>query len=204
MFIFSGSAPRLFCHAIGIDAKASFTSYRSMSLIDTPALRSRFSVAGMGPASIITGSEPASAIAVTCASGCTPSVLSPASLQISTAAAPSVIWLAFPAVMRPPLKPGISGHWPSLTRVSSLDNDCLVVSARMPSSLSCFTFSPVFCFTPSRTTISSVNFPARVAAWALACDRAAYSSIASLVMSYLEHTISAPTNWLNISVPNLS
>ena len=55
---FAGSAPVVFSHAVGTEAKASLTSNRSISSIDMPAFFSARSVAGSGASSMITGSPP--------------------------------------------------------------------------------------------------------------------------------------------------
>ena len=56
-----GSAPVSAIQASGTGAKASFTSKTPTSDSETPALVSTFSVAGMGPVSISTGSAPVTA-----------------------------------------------------------------------------------------------------------------------------------------------
>jgi hypothetical protein len=63
-----------------------------------------------------------------------PSFFSPASLHTSTAAAPSLIWLAFPAVILP-----------LGMMVSRVDSFSMVVPARTPSSALCTTWFPSFC-----------------------------------------------------------
>src|SRR6266851_3873093 len=57
------SAPVSCCHASTTGAKASLTSNRSMSLSCNPAFFRTFCVAGMGPVSMMVGSEPTIACA---------------------------------------------------------------------------------------------------------------------------------------------
>mmetsp|Transcript_30938 Transcript_30938/g.100755 ORF Transcript_30938/g.100755 Transcript_30938/m.100755 type:complete len:216 (+) Transcript_30938:130-777(+) len=97
-----GSAPMAFAHAMGTLANASFTSYKPISPMVSPARSSAFWVAGMGPVSIATGSAAATATSRTRASGVSPYFLSAASLTTSIAAAPSAICDADPAVSLPP------------------------------------------------------------------------------------------------------
>ena len=59
-------------------------------------------MAGIGPVSINTGSSPTTLIATNLAIGSEEIFFSPASLHTIIAAAPSVIWLALPAVITPP------------------------------------------------------------------------------------------------------
>ena len=79
------------------EAKASFTSNRSMSESFMSARSSAFSAAGIGPVSMIVGSEPVFEVATIRARGLmsdrSPNALSPS----STAAAPSTIPEELPA-----------------------------------------------------------------------------------------------------------
>mmetsp|Transcript_170384 Transcript_170384/g.414170 ORF Transcript_170384/g.414170 Transcript_170384/m.414170 type:complete len:221 (-) Transcript_170384:110-772(-) len=193
------SAPSSFSHASGTTAKASFTSYRSMSAMAKPARASAACVAGIGPDSMSTGSVPASASVWISAIGVTeePSLASPASFTIMSAAAPSEIWLALPAVTAPSGRSGCGGAAPILTSVSSFASFSTVVPGRMPSSL--VTVTAVLAPSsstrkPSTGSISSAKRPLSVAAKALACDAAASVSISSREMSYLTPIISADTN----------
>ena len=88
--------------AKGTGAKASFTSYKSISSIFKLATDRALCDAGIGPVNMYTGSSPTTEIDTISALGFTLIFLSPASLQTRTAAAPSVIWLALPAVTTPP------------------------------------------------------------------------------------------------------
>src|SRR4029450_5404731 len=82
-------------------AKASLISTKSMSSMDI-ALRSRiFAVAGIGPSSIFTGSQPTVVCAPPRARGFRPSCSAFSRDMSSTAAAPSEICDELPAVMRP-------------------------------------------------------------------------------------------------------
>src|SRR4051794_12471870 len=77
------------CQAATTGANASLISNRSMSLIDIP-LRSRiFCVAGIGPSSIRTGSQPTVVWSMMRARGVMPSSLALSADISSTAAAPS-------------------------------------------------------------------------------------------------------------------
>src|SRR3982074_2253264 len=73
----SGSAPDVFSHAVGTDAKASLTSNRSISSIDMPAFFNARSVACSGASSMITGSPPIMVMWWIRAIGFTPSALRP-------------------------------------------------------------------------------------------------------------------------------
>src|SRR3954463_5417358 len=97
------------CQAATTGANASLISNRSMSLIDMP-LRSRiFVVAGIGPSSISTGSQPTVVWSTMRARGVRPSRLAFSALISSTAAAPSDTCDALPAVILPSsLKTGLS------------------------------------------------------------------------------------------------
>lgn len=57
----SGSAPVSASHANGTGANASLTSNAPMSSMHRPDLRNTFSVAGIGPVSIMIGSAPLTA-----------------------------------------------------------------------------------------------------------------------------------------------
>ena len=82
-------------------ANASLISIRSMSSIFMP-LRSRIlRVAGIGPSSIFTGSQPTVVWSTIRARGVSPSALAFSADISSTAAAPSEICEALPAVILP-------------------------------------------------------------------------------------------------------
>src|SRR4051795_10764763 len=110
------------CQAATTGANASLISNRSMSLIVIP-LRSRiFVVAGIGPSSINTGSQPTVVWSTIRARGVSPSSFALSALISSTAAAPSEICDEFAAVIFPSgLNTGLS--WESVSRF---------VSGRMP------------------------------------------------------------------------
>ncbi len=93
-------------------------------------------MAGIGPVSIRTGSLPTTLIVRTRARTVSPWRRTAASEAISSAAAPSEIWLATPAVRTPPSLSGLSA--------ASFSAD---VSGRGPSS----------CARPAAGTISSTN-----------------------------------------------
>ena len=104
------------------------------------------------------------------ASHSSPSSSALALLITTTAAAPSEIWDAEPAVMVPSL----------LNAGRSLDSDSAVVSPRTPSSVVTITGSPLRCGTATGTTSSSKRpfFHASAARW---CERAENSSCSSRV-----------------------
>lgn len=123
---------------------------------------------------MIDGSTPPSAPATHVAIGVIPSSFAFSSLITTTAAAPSLIEEALPAVTRPP-----SG----LNAGRSFASDSFVVPARGPSSVSTMIVS--FFFLTSIGTISSLNLPASRAAQAFCWLLAANSSSSSLVMPHL-------------------
>src|SRR5919204_320904 len=81
--------------------KASFSSTRSSSSMVIPARARTFRTAGIGPMPITRGSTPATALATKRPSGSTPSARAFSSLATTSAAAPSLIPLALPAVTVP-------------------------------------------------------------------------------------------------------
>ena len=153
------------------EAKASFSSTRSMSFGSRPARSSAFRVDGTGPMPITAGSTPAEALLTIRASGSRPSSRARSSVVTTTQAAPSLIWDALPAVTVPPSrKIGLS----AASRSSE-------VSARGPSSAWIVTGSPFGCGT-STVTISSSKRPASAAATARRCDSSANASWSSRAM----------------------
>src|SRR5699024_4693428 len=124
-FTRSQSTPISCIHAIGTDAKASFTSYTSMSEALRPDFASAFCVAGIGAVSMMTGSVAASAAVWTRAMGVSPSSFALSSVMTSSIEAPSEICEEFPAVMTPS----------SRKTVLSLPRDSSVPPGRMPSSV---------------------------------------------------------------------
>src|SRR5439155_1190696 len=101
-----------FSHASTTDANASLTSNRSMSSTFRPARCRTFSVAGMGPVSMVTGSTPARAKVWNRARGVRPSWLAFSSVMISMADALGLkAGLAVAADLRVPLHDlGPEGH----------------------------------------------------------------------------------------------
>ena len=95
------SAPVSCCQARTTGAKASLTSKRSMSFNCRPAFFKTFAVAGIGPVSMMVGSEPTIAWATMRARGLSPSAFALSAVMMRTAAAPSLIWLELPAVTTP-------------------------------------------------------------------------------------------------------
>ena len=129
---------------------------------------------------MISGSTPPSAPATHVAIGVTPSSLAFSSLITTTAAAPSLIPDALPAVTSPPSLP---------EQQRNLESDSAVVPGRGPSSLTKSTIS--FLTLTGTGTISSSNLPAAIAASHFCCEFAENSSNSSRVMPYLSHTFSA-------------
>ena len=103
-----------------------------------PARSSSFRTAGTGPMPITRGSTPATALPTKAPSGSMPSACARSSLAITSAAAPSLIPLEFPAVTVPPSRNAgfsaasfsafVSGRGCS-SRVTSPIGDELVVEA---------------------------------------------------------------------------
>ena len=119
-----------------------------MSSTVKPDFAITFFVAATGPIPMISGSTPARAPCTQVAIGLTPNSLALASLITTTAAAPSLIPLALPAVTIPPSLP---------EQQRNLDNVSTVVPGRGPSS---FLNSTTCFFTFTETgTISSSNLP---------------------------------------------
>ena len=152
------------------EANASFSSTRSMSPTPMPARSSSFRTAGTGPMPITRGSTPATALPTNAPSGSMPSAWARSSLAITSAAAPSLIPLEFPAVTVPPSrKAGLSAAIFSA-----------FVSGRGCSSR----------VTPSIATSSSSKRPASSAAAQRRCDRSANSSCSSRLTPYRSATFS--------------
>mmetsp|Transcript_5920 Transcript_5920/g.23453 ORF Transcript_5920/g.23453 Transcript_5920/m.23453 type:complete len:214 (+) Transcript_5920:259-900(+) len=184
------SAPSAFAQEPGTDAKASLTSYKSMSDRESPVFASTFLVAGMGPSSITTGSEPASASPTMRARALAPlpclrRCSRPRSLTIMTAAAPSEICEAVPGVSTPPG-----------AMVLSLASFSTVVPGRRPSSLACRCVRPSSSST-STGTISLSKAPLAYASAPRLCERAAIASSSARLRSYFLASISAPANCEN-------
>ena len=148
-----------------------------MSSIVIPLRSSSLAVAGMGPSSIFTGSQPTVVWSSIRARGLTPSSSAFARDITNTAAAPSEICEEVPAVILP----------------SGLNAGCKpasvsrLVSGRMPWSVT--TLEPLTC----TGTISRAKAPDRVASWASRCDRTASSSSSDRAISYSSAISSAPS-----------
>src|SRR5450759_493908 len=97
-FILSGGMSKDCMWSITNEAQAWLSSNRSTSPIAMPAFLSTFSVTGIGPVSMIAGSEPTLAKALMRARGFKPAALPAALLPISTAAAPSTMPEELPGV----------------------------------------------------------------------------------------------------------
>ena len=160
-------------------AKASFASIRSISSTESPVLAITLFVAATGPTPMIDGSTPPSAPATHVAIGVTPSSFAFSSLITTIAAAPSLMLEAFAAVTIPSF----------LNAGRSLAIPSAVVPGRGPSSVSTTMVS--FFFFTSTGTISSLNFPASIAAQAFCWLAAANSSSCSLVSPHCSATFSA-------------
>ena len=119
---------------------------------------------------MIDGSTPPSAPVTNVAIGVTPNSLAFSSLITTTAAAPSLIPDALPAVTTPS---GLPEQHLNLLRVST------VVPALGPSSVS--TMIVCFLVLTSTGTISSLNFPSAIAFSHFCCELAENSSNSSLV-----------------------
>ena len=160
-------------------ANASLASIRSISATVRPAFSIAFLVAGTGPTPMIDGSTPPKAPDTQVAMGLTPSSFAFSSLITTTAAAPSLMPEAFPAVTIPSF----------LNAGRSLAMLSAVVPGRGPSSVSNTTVV-FFCFT-STGTISSLKRPLSIAAQAFCWLAAANSSSCSLVSPHCSATFSA-------------
>src|SRR5207248_1514484 len=95
---FSSGRRRSLIHLSTTEANASLSSHRSMSSGVSPAIFRTFSVAGVGPVSMMVGSEPTVAVATIRARGVSPNVLPICSEPSSTSAAPSTMPEEFPPV----------------------------------------------------------------------------------------------------------
>src|SRR5690606_35278306 len=166
--VISSVMPRSFIDATPTAAKASLSSNRSMSPTDSDARSSACLIERDGWVSS-DGSGPATWPYDTISPSGSPPRRSAASLEATiTAAAPSEICEALPAVMLPALSK--AGR--------SLPSDSTVVSLRTPSSVLKITGSPLRCGI-STLTISASNSPSFCARAARSCDLAASSSCSS-------------------------
>ena len=165
--IISGFKPNSLVTANACDAKASFSSIKSMSFNDNPACFNAFGIAFTGPIPMILGSTPADAKFTKRAIGVTFNSFTISSLIINTNAAPSLICEEFPAVTLPSAaKTGFN-----------FDNASIEVPNLGPSSL--FTMYDFVSFLPFSLikvcstligTICLSNFPSACAFKALLCD----------------------------------
>ena len=129
-------------------------------LVTTPERLSSFSVAGIGPVSMSTGSAPATAPEWYRTTGVRPRAAARCGVVTSSAAAPSEICEELPAWITP------SSRNDGLSRASVSG----LVPRRIPSSAETIA-------SPARTgTICASNAPRSTAAAASSCDRDAYSS----------------------------
>ena len=140
----SGSSSRRQAATTG--ANASLISTRSMSSIVIPLRSSSLRVAGIGPSSIFTGSQPTVVWSTIRARGVSPSCSAFSRDMSSTAAAPSEICDELPAVILPSgLNAGlscesfsrlVSGRMPwSVTYVSPLTWNGTISRSKRPSSV---------------------------------------------------------------------
>jgi hypothetical protein len=163
-------------------ANASLISITSRSSRPRPVRRRTRSVAGITPVSISTGSTPARANPANRASGRSPSRSAVARLASSRAAAPSEIWLEFPAVTCP------SGRNAGFSPASF----SIEVSRRTPSSART---QPASGPGTSTGTSCRSKWPASWAAAARRWDRRAKASCSSLVRPHFSVISSAEMPW---------
>jgi hypothetical protein len=152
-----------------------------MSAGDSPDRSSTLRVAGIGAVSMMTGSSPATTVVWMRTSGVRPSSRAFSEVVTSSAADPSEIWLALPALITPPA-------WNGVLRPASFSS---VPPGRMPSSA--LTTVPSGVVTG---TICSSNAPPDCALAARSCERSAYSSSWVREKPQRVAIISAPTPWL--------
>ena len=177
---FSWGTPCSAIQAMGTGAKASLHSKRSMSSIDMPDFSRAYAVAGMGPVSMKIGSSPRTLMWWMRARGVRPWSATACSEATSRAAAPSLVWLASAAVIRPPSTRGAS--WAIFSMLPPL---------RGPSS----------CSTPASGATSGWNRPSSIAVMARSWLVRAKASISSREMSHFSAISSAPRNWETSWVP---
>ena len=178
-FNFSRSKPSSFPTATDWAANASLASITSKSPISIPAFAITFFVAATGPMPMIRGSTPARAPATHVAMGVTPSSFAFSSLITTTAAAPSLMPEALPAVTIPSF----------LNAGRSFPRASILEPALGPSSVS--TRMVVFFVFTSTGTISSLNAPAFWAASHLFWLTMANLSSSSLVSPHWSQIFSA-------------
>ena len=165
-----------------------------MSSMVSPVLARIFSVAGMTPVSMSSGSLPVTAKAWNRARGVSPNAFARSSLMIRSALAPSVIWDELPAVMLHE----ICGKRACISSLSkehfSAASDSTELLGRMVSSASTTRVPPSSVGTVIGT-ISLANPPASAVAWARRCERTEYSSRSSRLRPHLAATSSAEMPW---------
>src|SRR3546814_14808008 len=98
----SGSAPVARSHARGMDANASFISYRSKSSILMPVRSTARAVAGFLASNLVTGLPPPPAILLFLPIGRRLLTFNPVSVPPLPPAPPSLILLPFPSFYLPP------------------------------------------------------------------------------------------------------
>ncbi len=178
-FTFCGSKPSVLPTARNCAANASLASIRSISESVSPLSCSALCVAGTGPIPINAGATPPLAQALIRAIGFNPAASAADSSITTSAAAPSLMPEALPAVTVPDLsKAGRKAASPSVVE-SALGN-----SSR----------SKMVVFLREVTltgTISARNAPESMAASALRCESSASSSCISRLMPYSLATFSA-------------
>src|SRR5262249_1840123 len=173
------SQPRSLFTASAWAARASLVSTRSGSPIFQPAFFSALREAGIGPEPMTLGSTPAVAQEAMRASGFKPRFLASFAVISTTAAAPSLMPDALPAVTVPSLsKAGLS-----FAASSTLAPSRIYSSSET-------TVSPLRVLTVTGT-ISSLNLPAFLAASALFCEAVANLSCSSRVICHWRATFSA-------------
>ena len=176
-----------FSQASTTDANASLTSNSSIWSIVSPACLRTFSVAGIGPFSMVSGSTPTSVVATMRARGLRPSSFAFSGDASSTADAPSDTCDDEPAVWMPP---GMTGF-----RVASFSSEL----SRRPSSLLTTRFSPVSLPSASSTgaVTGTISRSKRFSAHALIAFcwlSRPKRSVSSRVMPYSLAMRSAPSN----------
>ena len=176
-----GSAPVSANQAPTTEAKASLISIAPISSRRSPALSSAFWVAGIGPVSIMIGSTPAMTPVWKRTSGVSPSSAAFSLVITNSAADPSEICEALPAVTTPPSTKGVGNP----ANFSTED------PGRIPWS----------AVTPATSTISSAKSPSAVALAARSWDSTAISSRYVRDRFHFSAIISADTPWLT-SLPS--
>ena len=183
---FFSSMPSSFIHASGTDAKASLHSKTPIWSIVRPARFRAFWVAGMGAVSIGMGGAPARTAVWTRTIGVRPSSAARSLVMTSSAAEPSLICEALPAVTTPS----------SLNGVLRLPSFSTVPPRRMPSS--------ALKTVPSGRVIGTiwpVNRPSSCAVAALSWLDRANSSSWLRDSPQVAAMSSAPSPWLGKSAP---